>query len=128
MALRQTIPGAALTLLLAACGTAGITPGPSEAPNGVPGQPPAGIGTANLNWTAVTQNTDGSELTNLAGYNIHYGSSQHALTNLVQVPDPGANSYVVNSLGSGTWYFVVAAYTSDGTEGALSNMRLKTIP
>lgn len=128
MALRRGILGAALASWLAACGTAGVSPGPTESASGLPGTPAAGTGTANLNWTPVTQNTDGSELTDLAGYNVHYGISQHALTNVQQVASPGATSAVVSGLGSGTWYFGVAAYTSDGTEGNLSNIRLKTIP
>jgi len=32
-------------------------------------------GTALLSWTAPTENSDGSPLTDLAGYKIHYGSS-----------------------------------------------------
>src|SRR5690606_15761687 len=35
---------------------------------------------ATLSWVAPTQNTDGTTLTNLAGYRIHYGSSPSVLS------------------------------------------------
>ena len=34
-----------------------------------------GTGTATLSWTAPTQNTDDSALTDLAGFRVYYGSS-----------------------------------------------------
>jgi hypothetical protein len=88
----------------------------------------ASNGTATLDWTAVTQNLDGTTLTNLAGYNIHYGTSASSLTQVIQVSNPSLTAYVVSNLSSGTWYFGVAAYTTGGTEGALSNVGSKSIP
>ncbi len=85
-------------------------------------------GTATLDWTAVTQNLDGTTLTNLAGYNIHYGSSAANMSQTIQVTNASLTAYVVTNLSSGAWYFAVAAYTSGGTEGALSNVGSKTIP
>ncbi len=88
----------------------------------------ASNGTASLDWTAVTQNMDGSTLTNLAGYNIHYGTSASNLSQTIQVSNPSLTAYVVTNLSSGAWYFAVAAYTSGGVEGVLSNVGSKTIP
>ncbi len=88
----------------------------------------ASNGTATLDWTAVTQNMDGTTLTNLAGYNIHYGTSAGNMSQTIQVTNPSLTAYVVTNLSSGAWYFAVAAYTSGGTEGALSNVGTKTIP
>jgi hypothetical protein len=34
---------------------------------------------------------------------------------------------VVPNLSAGTWYFTVAAYTTSGTQGAISNVGTKTI-
>ncbi len=85
-------------------------------------------GSASLTWTPPTENTDGSTITNLAGFSIQYGTSSGALTQTLQVANPGVASYVVTGLSSGTWYFAVRAYSSSGAESANSNVTSKTIP
>jgi hypothetical protein len=85
------------------------------------------VGSAQLSWTPPTANTDGSALTNLAGYRINYGTSSGALTKSVQVPTAGVTSYLVDNLTQGTWYFTVVAYTSAGLDSAASSMTSKTI-
>jgi hypothetical protein len=87
----------------------------------------ATVGSAQLSWTPPTSNTDGSALTNLAGYRINYGTSSGALTNSVQIPTAGVTSYLVDNLTQGTWYFTVVAYTSAGLDSAASSMTSKTI-
>jgi hypothetical protein len=84
-------------------------------------------GSAQINWSPPTQNTDGSTLTNLSGYRINYGTSQTNLSNSIQVPNPGVASYVVTNLSAGTWYFDVVAYNSSGTQSVASNLTSKTI-
>jgi hypothetical protein len=84
-------------------------------------------GSATLNWTPVTQNTDGTALKNLAGYQVHYGPSPSAMSTVVVLADPGQTTYIVSDLSSGTWYFAVAAYTSSGVEGEWSNVAAKII-
>lgn len=86
----------------------------------------SGSGNATLTWTAPTSNTDGSALTDLAGYKIYYGTSSTALNQVVTVTS-GVTSYIVEGLTSGTWYFAIRSYTSVGTESALSNVVSKTI-
>jgi hypothetical protein len=86
------------------------------------------VGSVTLNWTPPTRNTDGSTLTNLAGYRIVYGKSAGALTSTVQIANPGISSYVIDNLASGTWYFALRVYTSSGTESALTNVASKSIP
>jgi hypothetical protein len=88
----------------------------------------ATVGSASLTWVAPTQNTDGSTLSNLAGYRIVYGNSSSALDQTIDVTNPGLTSYVVDDLGAGTWYFAVKAYTSTNAESAISNVASKTIP
>jgi hypothetical protein len=84
-------------------------------------------GSATLTWTAPTQNEDGTTLTNLAGYRIRYGTSSGALTQTIQVANPGLTTYVVDSLAQGTWYFAMTSYTSAGLESAQTNVVSKTI-
>ena len=87
----------------------------------------AAAGTADVSWTPPTTNTDGSTLTDLAGYNIYYGTNPNALNQKVQVTNIGVTNYVISGLATGTWYFAVTAYSSAGTESSLSNLASKTI-
>jgi hypothetical protein len=84
-------------------------------------------GSATLSWTPPTRNTDGSTLTNLAGYRILYGTSPSALTRTVQLANPGLSRYVVENLAAGTWYFSVRSYSSTGAESSGSNTASTTI-
>ena len=86
-----------------------------------------GNGSATLTWTPPTRNTDGTSLTNLAGYRIYYGTSSGSLTRTVQIANPGVASYVVGNLTPATWYFSVRSYTTTGTESSGSNMASKTV-
>jgi hypothetical protein len=85
------------------------------------------VGTATVKWTAPTKNTDGSAITNLAGYVVSYGMSTNALSQTVSITNPATTSYTVQNLGQGTWYFAVTATASDGTQSALSTVVSKTI-
>jgi hypothetical protein len=86
-----------------------------------------GGGTATLEWTAPTQNTDGSALINLAGFRVVYGASAAALNQTIQVPNASIATYVVTNLNAGTWFFAVKAYNTAGAESAASNVASKTI-
>ena len=87
----------------------------------------SGTGTASLSWNPPTERTDGSPLTNLAGYRIHYGNARNAYDRLINVNNPGIASYVVDGLSDGTWYFAVTAFTSDGLSSDYSNEESKQI-
>jgi hypothetical protein len=84
-------------------------------------------GSATVNWTPPTNNADGSTLTNLAGYRIHYGTASTSLTQTVQVTNVGLTSYTLTNLTGGAWYFGVSAYTSGGEESPLSTVVSKKI-
>jgi ABC-type oligopeptide transport system substrate-binding subunit len=86
-----------------------------------------GSGTATLSWQAPTTNTDGAALTDLAGYRIYYGMNADDLTQTVQLTGLGLQTYVIDDLGSGTWYFAIKAVTSTDVESALSDVVSKTI-
>jgi hypothetical protein len=86
------------------------------------------LGSVTLNWGAPTQNTDGSALTDLAGYRIYYGTSAGNLSNTVQVANAGLTSYMIDNLASGTWYFALKSYSSAGIESTASNPVSTTLP
>jgi Putative Ig domain len=82
--------------------------------------PASTTGTATVNVTPPTQNSDGSPLTNLAGMRVYYGTSPASLSQQIQLANTTATSYTLSNLASGTWYFGATAYTTMGTESALS--------
>jgi len=84
-------------------------------------------GSATLTWTPPTQNTDGSPLTNLAGYRVYWGTTQDSYPNSVAINNPGLTSYVVDQLTPATWYFALAAVNSAGVESAPSNAASKQV-
>jgi hypothetical protein len=87
----------------------------------------SGPGTVTLSWIAPTGNTNGTPLTDLAGYHIHYGTSQDNLTKVIDLAGTGTTEYEVAGLAPGTYYFAVTAYTAMGTESAESDIGNKTI-
>lgn len=86
-----------------------------------------GTGTAALAWAAPTYNTDGSPITDLAGYHIYYGTDQSAPSQTVDIPGATTTSYVVEGLAPGVYYFTVVAYNSMGVDSTESNVAVKTI-
>lgn len=79
-----------------------------------------------LTWTPPTQNTDGTPLTNLAGYRINWGTAADARTSVVQLA-ANVTSHTISSLTAGTWYFGVKAFTTQGAESATSNIVSRTL-
>ena len=86
-----------------------------------------GTGAASISWTPPTQNSDGSALTDLAGYRIVYGRSETALDRSISVTNPSVSTYVVENLSSGTWYFAVSTVNGQGVSSSPSNIASKTI-
>lgn len=74
-----------------------------------------------------TENVNDTPLTNLAGYDIHYGTASGQYTHTITVSNPGIATYVVDDLSPGTYYFVVAAVNSDGTESPMSSQVSTTV-
>ncbi|MCL4872569.1 PKD domain-containing protein [bacterium] len=89
--------------------------------------PPALAGEAILKWTAPSTNTDGSTLTDLAGFKVHYGTQSRTYSKTVDIGN--AAGYTVQDLAAGgTYYFSVTAYNSAGRESNYSNEVSKNIP
>ena len=115
---------AALGFALSGCGgggsgaTGGATT--SQATSSGSSLPTASSSAVTLNWTPPTENTDGTPLTNLSGYDIHYGTSSGNYTQSISVSNAGIATYVVDNLTPGTYYFSVAAVNAAGTESPMS--------
>lgn len=89
--------------------------------------PTSSSGAATLSWTPPTRNTDGTSLTNLAGYRIYYGTSSTSLTRTINVGSAGIASYVVTGLSPSTYYFAISAYNSSGAESSRSAVVSKIV-
>lgn len=85
------------------------------------------LGSATLSWTPPTENEDGTPLTNLRGFRIYYGQNSSALGTMIETPNAGITTAMVENLSPATWYFAVKAYTTDGVESAFSNVASKRI-
>jgi hypothetical protein len=88
-----------------------------------------GNGVAKVSWIAPTQNTDGSKITDLAGYMIYYGPGPDNQNQSIEVKDPRTTTYTVKKLKSGTtYYFSVVAFRAGGIRGGPSPTVSKAIP
>ena len=90
--------------------------------------PTPSTGNATLSWSAPSENSDGSALTDLGGFKIYYGGALSQLTNTITLTNPGLLTYVLAELPSGTtYYFAVTAVTRTGVESARSDVVSTTI-
>jgi hypothetical protein len=85
-------------------------------------------GSATLTWAKPTQNTDGSPLTNLAGYVVRYGTSAAALSSQISIGSPNSTDVEISNLAAGNWYFEVSAINSANVESQFSALASKAIP
>jgi hypothetical protein len=84
-------------------------------------------GSATLLWAAPTENTNGTPLTNLAGYRINYGTNASSLTNVITISNATTTSYEITNLAAGTWYFTIQAFNSEGIDSSPSVSASKAI-
>jgi hypothetical protein len=131
---------AVLTLLLGGCrddnervatatppASGGPPPQPVPPPDPSPPPPPQSVGAATIEWLAPLTATDGSTLTNLAGYRIYYGTDFKRMTSRIEVKNAGVLTYVIEGLTPATYYFAVTAINIHGQESARSNAGRKII-
>lgn len=98
-------------------------PGTGDGSDGA-GTPGAGQTSVTLSWDAPATNTNGTALTDLAGYTVHYGTSSGNYTGKVSVGLLTTCS--LTGLAPGTYYFAVTASNTSGSESGYSNEVSKT--
>ncbi len=77
-------------------------------------------GTVTLAWDSPSFNNNGTQLTDLGGYKIHYGEASGYYSNLINVGK--STTYHFNNLRDEvTYYFTVTAYDFDGNESDYAN-------
>jgi len=110
---QASLPSFSITVSASGSGTAGPV---------IPSQPGSQPGSITLSWMPPSENTDGSRLTDLAGYKIYSGIAQANLAPRVTLKNPGLTRYVVESLAPGEQYFAITAINSKGIESDLSDV------
>lgn len=101
----------------------GIITMPEFIINVQPPPPVVPLSSVKLNWQAPDLNTDGSPLSDLAGYFIYVGSNPTDLVRYHEVNDPASLATTVARLARGrVAYFAISAYTHDGRESELSGV------
>ncbi len=86
------------------------------------------LGSVTLDWTAPTENEDGTPLTDLAGYKIYWGTSPGDYPNSATIDNPSVTTYVVENLAPGTYEFVATSVNSAGVESRYSGIATRTVP
>lgn len=85
-------------------------------------------GQATLSWIAPTQNTDGTPLTDLAGYVIYYGTAVDQMDSTIEITSASTLSYTIGGLAAdNTYYFAIASVNASGMQSARSTVGSKTI-
>jgi Putative Ig domain len=80
-----------------------------------------------LSWVPPTQNTDGTPLTDLAGFNVYYGKSPGDTSRRAQLVGANSLQFWATNLDAGEWFFTVSSYNSAGVESAPSISASTTI-
>ena len=78
------------------------------------------LGSVTLNWTAPTQNEDGTPLTDLDGYRIYWGTTPGNYPNFVTIDNESVTTYVLDNLTSGTYEFVLTSFNTSDVESGYS--------
>lgn len=88
-----------------------------------------GPGSVTLAWSPPVSDTDGSPLSDLAGFYIYYGTDSSEPVNLINDETGGVDTggFTVSGLAPGTYYFQVSAYTALGVQSAPSNQVSVTV-
>lgn len=107
---------------MTACGGGGGGSSDSQSSN-----PPANSTySVNLSWETPVSPTDGSTFSNLAGYNLYYGTTPHLYSTTIDAGN--VKAYTIQDLPAGTYYFAITAYDPSGNETGFSEERTITIP
>ncbi|WP_316365767.1 hypothetical protein [Candidatus Thiodiazotropha sp. CDECU1] len=80
-----------------------------------------------LIWIPPKTREDGSYLisSNIAGYKVYYGTDSDNLKMLVDLQEAGIDEYRIGVPSSGSYFFAISVYDTEGVEGELSNIVLK---
>ena len=88
----------------------------------------ANSGTIKLEWKAPSQNTDNSQLNDLSGYKIYYGTNPSQLTEVITINTPTRHFHEFTNMKIGTtYYFSISALNKSGVESEKTAVISKTL-
>ena len=73
-----------------------------------------------IHWLPVTEYSDGSEITSIDHYQIHYGQETDQLDKVAISRTPNITSYIINDLEAGGYYFAMIAVAENGEQSVMS--------
>jgi hypothetical protein len=85
------------------------------------------LGSVTLSWLPPSENTDGTPISDLAGFKIYYGLSDDSFPLSIFIDNPGITLYVVDNLVPNTYYFVATSINSAGVESNRSNVAMRIV-
>ena len=89
---------------------------------------PAPVSSVTVTWNKPIVYSDGTPLTDLAGYKVFYGSASRQYVYNISISGASMTSAVLEGLASGTtWYFSVKSVTSSGVESDFTPEVSKTL-
>lgn len=90
-------------------------------------QGPPAPGLAALNWTAPTQNTNGTPLTDLAGFRLYQGTTNPPTTRVGEQIGATTTARNIGGLPPGVHWFGLTAVNAGGVESEMA-VGSKTVP
>jgi len=137
---RMSLTAVLVAAMLSACGggngSSDSTSTPAEVPapttpaptTPTPSTPaPVVTGSIALSWSAPTTNSDGTPITDLAGYRVYYGTASGFYTDNLTITNPGTLTATITNLPADTYYVIVRAFNSVNSESQASVEVSKTI-
>ncbi len=86
------------------------------------------LGSATLSWTAPTYNDDGSQLNDLAGFKLYWGTTPGNYPNSVTINNASVTTYLIENLTPGTYEFIATSFNTSGVESRFSGTATTVIP
>ena len=114
------------SLIIALFSVADMSAGARAAEATAPDAVTPTTGSAVVTWSRPTENTDGSPLTNLAGYVLYYGTGFPVPFSAIYL-EANATALEIQNLAPGNWYFQIESVNTEGMPSELSPTVFKTI-
>jgi hypothetical protein len=73
-----------------------------------------------IHWLPVTEFSDGSAITSIDHYQIHYGQETDQLDQVAISRTPNITSYIIKDLEAGEYYFAMVAVAENGEQSEIS--------
>ena len=85
-------------------------------------------GDMELWWEVPSENVDNRPQSTLAGYKIRCWNSVEQMMETIVIEDPKVTTYEIDHLPPGTYQCAMSAVDLSGSQSALSNVVVRTVP